>query len=93
MMHVWAGRAYLLCMLWTVATSSLIRNEGLPLGTLVSSLLVLSGLYPRLSVDQIGGGSGVAVTVGEKPAAVAVVGVGSNSYCMKKKQNTKEKEL
>lgn len=43
-LHVWAGRAYILCMLWTVATSALIRNEGLPLGTLVSFLSVLGGL-------------------------------------------------
>lgn len=42
--HKWAGRSYLLNMMWTIATSGLIRNEGLPLGTLVSFLWVLGGL-------------------------------------------------
>jgi hypothetical protein len=42
--HLWCGRAYILGMLWTVATSSLIRNEGLPLATLISFLWVLGGL-------------------------------------------------
>ena len=52
--HKWAGRSYLLSMLWTIATSSLIRNEGLPLGTLVSFLWVLGGLtfgYILIKVD------------------------------------------
>jgi len=42
-------------MLWTVATSSLIRNEGLPLGTLVSFLWVLGGLtlgYVLIKLDH-----------------------------------------
>lgn len=43
-LHMWAGRAYILGMLWTAATSTLIRNEGLPLGTLISFLWVLGGL-------------------------------------------------
>jgi len=54
-LHMWAGRAYILSLLWTVATSSLIRNEGLPLGTLVSFLWVLGGLtlgYVLIKVDS-----------------------------------------
>ncbi len=53
--HMWAGRSYLLGMLWTIATSSLIRNEGLPLGTLVSFLWVLGGLsfgYVLIKLDN-----------------------------------------
>jgi len=54
-LHKWSGRLYLLGMLWTVATSSLIRNEGLPLGTLISFLWVLGGLtfgYVLIHIDH-----------------------------------------
>jgi hypothetical protein len=44
LMHRWAGRFYIIFMLWTIATSSLIRNEGLPLGTLTSFISVLGGV-------------------------------------------------
>jgi len=53
--HMWLGRAYILGMLWTAATSTLIRNEGLPLGTLISFLWVLGGLtfgYVLINVDR-----------------------------------------
>lgn len=32
--HVWWGRAYIIAMLWTTATSMIIHNTGLPLNTL-----------------------------------------------------------
>ena len=52
---MWAGQSYLLGMLWTVATSSLIRNEGMSLGTLVSLLSVLGFLsfgYVLIKLDN-----------------------------------------
>jgi len=54
-LHRWAGRFYILSMLWTIATSSLIRNEGLPLGTLTSFISVLGGVtfgYLMIKVDS-----------------------------------------
>ena len=54
-LHRWAGRFYILFMLWTIATSSLIRNEGLPLGTLTSFISVLGGVtfgYLMIKVDS-----------------------------------------
>lgn len=42
--HAWFGRAYIIFMLWTTATSILIHNNGLPDGTLISFLWVLGGL-------------------------------------------------
>lgn len=42
--HMWFGRAYIIGLLWTSATSSLIRNEGLPFGTLISFAWVLGCL-------------------------------------------------
>lgn len=53
-LHKWAGKLYILGMIWTIATSSLIRNEGLPLGTLISFLWVLGGLtfgYILINID------------------------------------------
>jgi hypothetical protein len=55
LLHRWAGRFYILSMLWTIATSSLIRNEGLPLGTLTSFISVLGGVtfgYLMIKVDS-----------------------------------------
>lgn len=53
--HMWFGRAYILGMIWTIASSSLIRNEGLPLGVIVSFLWVLGGLtfgYIMIKLDN-----------------------------------------
>ena len=43
-LHRCAGRVYLFSILWATATSSVIRNEGLPLATLISFAWVLGGL-------------------------------------------------
>lgn len=42
--HRWFGRLYIICMLWSTATSLLIHNTGLPEAVLWSFLWVLSGL-------------------------------------------------
>ncbi|KAJ3410414.1 hypothetical protein HDV05_003825 [Chytridiales sp. JEL 0842] len=43
-MHVWFGRLYILAMLYSTASSLLIHNTGLPLGSLVSFIHVMIGL-------------------------------------------------
>lgn len=42
--HKWLGKGYVMAMVWTCATSGLIRNEGLPSGTIISFAWVLGGL-------------------------------------------------
>lgn len=42
--HVWCGRAYIISMLWSTATSMLIHNTGLPVGVLFSFMWVLGGM-------------------------------------------------
>ena len=42
--HKIAGRTYIMGLLWTSATASLIRNEGLPFGTIISFAWVLGGV-------------------------------------------------
>lgn len=42
--HALFGRAYILCMLWCMATSLLIHNTGLPIAVLISFVWVLGGL-------------------------------------------------
>lgn len=54
--HMWFGRAYILGMIWTISSSSLVRNEGLPLGVIVSFLWVLGGLtfgYIMIKLDNV----------------------------------------
>jgi uncharacterized membrane protein len=43
-LHKYAGRCYIISMLWGTATSLLIHNTGLPIGVLWSFLWVLTGL-------------------------------------------------
>jgi len=43
-LHPWFGRAYILSMFWSTATSLLIHNTGLPLATLISFAAVIGGL-------------------------------------------------
>jgi hypothetical protein len=42
--HAWFGRAYILSMLWTTATSILIHNSGLPSGIIYVFLWCLGGM-------------------------------------------------
>jgi len=42
--HRWFGRMYIMCMIWSMATSLLIHNTGLPAAVLWSFLWVLGGL-------------------------------------------------
>jgi hypothetical protein len=42
--HAFFGRAYILCMLWCMATSLLVHNSGLPIAVCISFLFVLLGL-------------------------------------------------
>ena len=42
--HVWFGRSYIIMILWTMATSLVIHNTGLPIATLVSFIWVLGGI-------------------------------------------------
>jgi hypothetical protein len=42
--HSWFGRIYILSMLWSTATATLIANTGLPLATIISIGAVMGGL-------------------------------------------------
>jgi hypothetical protein len=42
--HALFGRAYIVCMLWCMASSLLVHNTGLPVGVLISFFIVLFGL-------------------------------------------------
>jgi len=43
-LHSWSGRIYIISMLWSVACSSLMKNQGLPLAALTSFAAVIVGL-------------------------------------------------
>uniref|UniRef100_A0A7R9VIB9 Uncharacterized protein n=1 Tax=Pseudictyota dubia TaxID=2749911 RepID=A0A7R9VIB9_9STRA len=43
-LHSWFGRIYILSMLWSTVTSTLITNTGLPLATIISFGAVMGGL-------------------------------------------------
>lgn len=43
-LHIWFGRFYIMFMLWCTSTAMLIHNTGLPVGVLLSFILVSGGL-------------------------------------------------
>jgi len=43
-MHPWFGKTYIVLMIWTIASSLLIHNEGIPPAVIGSFIWVLGGL-------------------------------------------------